>query len=273
MGPYKKINKAITAGKRLVRKRYNIGKKKKGGINMMQVAKDAAMLVKTLNAEKKIWTITAGNTLANAVGVGQVNVNNTGSQVFDISPLVLQNVTATGRTGDSIKFTSAYFQFMVAQQAFATIRNTLSIELWHYNGGSVIGQNDFLTHLYKPTVFSGVIDFQSPRNEDYMGDFRLIRRKRVVLDPDSVNSAKTVRYINIPVSFNRGKGHHVRYTGSDITNNPLVDIANGRSQLFLIYRCESGNRNATVSTANVPITTGSSGMEVSASYTMYYYDN
>jgi len=272
--PSKFIKKTIRAGKRFVKKRYNIGKGKKGGLNVARIAKDAAMIVRTLNAEKKIWAIAAGNQLSTGQAVGQVNGNNSGTRCYDITPLLEQGVTATTRNGDSVKFTSAYFQFMVSQQTANVIANKLSIELWHYNGGSPISEADFLAALYQPTVFSSVTDFQSARNIDRLGDMRMIRKMVVRLEGDTTNNALNVRYVNMPIKFNKGKGHHIRYTGATITNNPLVDIVNGRSQLFLVYRAESGNRStATASTLNVPITAINTGLFVQASYTMYFYDN
>lgn len=267
------IKKTVKAGKRFVKQRYNIGGKKKGGLNIQAIAQDVAGLARMINAEKKIYSISSSNELALAVGVGQVNATVSGTRIFDISPLIEQNVSASGRTGDSLKITSAYFQFMVSQQANCVIGNRCSIELWHYNGGAVISVADVATHLFKPTVFSTVIDYQSARNEDFIGDFRLARRMVVNIPAEQVSGSRTVRYINMPIKFNKGKGHHIRYTGSTITNNPLTDIANGRSQLFLIYRAESGNRSSVVSTLNVPQTGITTGLEVTASYTMYYYDN
>jgi hypothetical protein len=268
------VKKTVRSGMRNVRKRYNIGKGKKGRLNIGRIAKDAAMIVRTLNAEKKIWAIGAGNQLATGQAVGQVNGNNSGTRVYDITPLLTQGVTAETRNGDSVKFTSAYFQFMVSQQTANVISNKLSIELWHYNGGSPISEADFLAATYAPTVFSTVTDYQSPRNIDRLGDMRLARKMVVSLDADQTNNSTSVRYINMPIKFNKGKGHHVRYVGSAIANNPLTDIVNGRSQLFLVYRAESGNRsNATASTLNVPITAINTGVFVQASYTMYFYDN
>lgn len=272
--PSKFIKKTIRAGKRFVKKRYNIGKGKKGGLNVARIAKDAAMIVRTLNAEKKIWAIAAGNSLSTGQAVGQVNGNSSGTRCYDITPLLEQGVTATTRNGDSVKFTSAYFQFMVSQQTANVISNKLSIELWHYNGGSPISEADFLAATYQPTVFSTVTDYQSARNIDRLGDMRMIRKMIVRLDGDTTNNALNVKYVNMPIKFNKGKGHHVRYVGSTITNNSLTDIVNGRSQLFLIYRAESGNRStATASTLNVPITAINTGLFVQASYSMYFYDN
>jgi len=265
--------KTLTAGKRFVKKRYNIGKGKKGGLNVPAIAKDVASLAMMINAEKKLFSITAANALA-STAVAQVNVNASGTRLFDITPLIAEGTSATTRNGDSIKFVSAYFQFMVSQQTSTSVGNKVSIELWHYNGGAVISEADALTALYQPTVFSSVIDYQSSRNIDKLGDFRMIRKMIVNVPAEQTSGVNVVKYVNMPIKFNKGKGHHVRYSGSTITNNPLTDLANGRSQLFLVYRAESGNRNTgTASTLNVPIVATATGLIVQASYTMYYYDN
>ena len=264
------MKKAVRSGKRAVKSRYGIGKNRK--LNTGRIAKDVARLAMMINAEKKTFSITGQNELA-LVGVGQVSANSTGARIFDVTPLITQGATAESRNGDSLKLVSAYFQFMIAQQTAGQVANKASIELWHYNGGAPIAVGDALASIYQPTVFSTVIDYQSARNIDKMGDWRLARKMIVSLEGEQVAGTKTCKYVNMPLKFNRGKGHHVRYSGSTISNNPLTDLANGRSQLFLVYRVESGNKSATVSTLNVPITSITTGLEISTSYTMYYYDN
>lgn len=267
----KTVNKVGGAGIKYVKNRYGFGKNK--AINTGAIAKDVARLAMMINAEKKIYSITAQNQLASQA-VGQCTANNTGTRIYDITPLLEQGITANTRNGDSVKFVSAYMQFCVSQQTSTAIANKCSIELWHYNGGSPIAEADALTALYQPTVFSTVIDYQSARNIDRLGDFRLIRRMVVSVPGEQLSGNNSVKYINMPVKFNKGKGHHVRYVGPNITNNPLTDIVNGRSQLFLVYRAESGNRNlSTASTLNIPIQAVATGLIVQASYSMYYYDN
>jgi len=267
------VKQAVKGAKRFVKKRYNLGKKKKGSINVGALAQDVAKMAMMINAEKKVYAITANNTLGQNVGVGQVSANVSGTRVFDITPLISQGATAETRNGDSIKLHSAYFQFMVSQQTNGAVANRCSIEIWHNNGGALLSETDFLNALYQPTVFSSVIDYQSTRNIDRMGDFRLARKMIVSLPSEEISGQKTVRYVKMPLKFNRGKGHHIRYSGSTIVNNPLTDLINGRSQLFLVYRAEHGNRSGTVSTLNVPITDQSTGLVVQSSFTMYYYDN
>ena len=266
----KVVRSGLRAGKKAVKIRYGIGKNR--ALNTGRIAKDVAKLAMMINAEKKTYSITAQNELA-LVGVGQVSANLTGARVFDITPLITQGVTAESRNGDSVKLHSAYFQFMVSQQTAGQVANKVSIEMWHYNGGAVLNVADALASLYQPTVFSTVIDYQSARNIDKMGDWRLGRKMIVSLEGEQVAGTKTCKYVNMPLKFNRGKGHHIRYSGSTITNNPLTDLANGRSQIFLVFRVESGNKSATISTLNVPITALTTGLDISTSYTMYYYDN
>jgi len=271
--PPKFLKKAVKAGKRFVKKRYNIGGKKKGPLNVGALAADVAKMAMMINAEKKVYAITAQNVLGQPVGVGQVSANVTGTSCFDITPLISQGVTAETRNGDSIKLHSAYFQFMVSQQLNGIVGNKACIELWYNNGGAVVSASDALAAIYQSTVFSTVIDYQSSRNIDKMGDWRLARRLVVPLPGEQIAGTKPCKYVNMPIKFNRGKGHHVRYAGATIANNPLTDLANGRSQLFLIYRAETGNKSSTLSTLNVPQTGAQTGIDITASFTMYYYDN
>jgi len=259
------VKRAVRGAKRVVKKRYNIGKKKRGGVNTGAIAADVMKLMSMVNAEKKIYTLALQSN-----SVGQVRINATGAQCFDITPMMGQGTDQFTRNGISVKLHSQLWQFQVIQQSAALSGNTIHIEMW-YNSGPTRDQATLLTDMYEPSIFSGVIDMTSTRNPDHFKDYRLLRKvSRKLHDPayagDLVNSTFT-----IPIKFNRGKGHHIRYTGSGFTNY-LNDVQAG--QIFIIMRTNNGNSSpTTASTLPVVVTGINTGLTVKWANKTWFYDN
>jgi hypothetical protein len=275
---YKKkggVGKKVGFGKKFARsgKKYiGVGKQRTLNVGgMLTDAKKLVSLANMLNAEKKILSIGAGNILATGQIVGQVNQNITGATAYDITPMMPQGSGVSDRTGNSVKLHSAYYQFQVQQQS-ASVQTPLNIriEMWS-NPGITQDPADLLGRLYVPNVFTGIIDYNSARNPDHYNDYRCIMRKTVHLPVDSLAGQLMTKQFAVPFKFNRGKGHHIRYTGSGYTN-PLTDVKAG--QFFMVYFCSVGNLNPTlVSTLNVPVTAVSTGAQIKFSSRTFYYDN
>jgi hypothetical protein len=259
------VKRAVKSAKRFVKKRYNIGKKKRGGPNTGQIAADVMKLMTMVNAEKKIYNLPLQSNL-----VAQVAINLTGAQCFDVTPMMAQGADQFQRNGISIKLHSQLWQIQIQQSSGALSGNTLHMELW-YNSGPTRDQATLLTDMYDPSIFSGVIDMTSTRNPDHFKDYRLLRKfSKKLHDPayagDLVNATFT-----IPIKFNRGKGHHLRYTGAGYTNY-LADVQSG--QIFLIMRADNGNRSpSTASTLPVAVTAVSTGILVKWANKTWFYDN
>lgn len=270
-GPRKKVGflrKAARSAKRFVKRRYGIGKKRT--LNVGQMASDVARLATMINAEKKILSIGSANGLATGQNVGQVASNNTGAQCYDLTPLLPQGSGVSDRTGNSIKLHSSYFQFQVQQQSSAVITPLkVRIEMWS-NPSIVQDQSDLLSRLYVPNPFTGIIDYNSARNPDHFNDYRRIMLKTCYLPVDSITGQLMTKQFAVPFRWNRGKGHHVRYTGTGFTNY-LNDVKAG--QFFLVYFCDVGNSSGVASTLNVPVLTPATGATIKMSYRHYYYDN
>ena len=147
---------------------------------------------------------------------------------------------------------------------------TLFFELW-YNNGMTMDKGVALNSIYQPSIFSGVIDTTSTREPNHMNDFTMYYKKRIYLPADALSGVNSTKTLSIPLKINKGKGRHVRYTGSGSTNY-LTDIQNG--QMFIIIRCENGNANSTTaSTLPVSITGTNTGIRMRASWKQWYYDN
>ena len=249
---------------RAVKSRY--GLKKKQNLNTNRIAKDVAKLAMMINAEKKY----VNQTLVTSY-IGQVNVNLTGAICLDVTPMMSEGASENQRNGISVKLHSQFWQCQLQQEVFATIGNRLILELW-YNNGSTEDQSIALTNIYQPSIFSGVIDSTSTRNPDHMNDYTLALRRRIYLGADQTASANPVKTFGVPVKFNKGKGRHIRYTGTG-SSNYLTDVQNG--QMLLILRAENGNASgSTASTlTGIAVTGVSTGMIMKYSWKTWYYDN
>jgi len=270
-GPRKKVGflgKAARSAKRFVKRRYGIGKKR--SLNVPQIARDVASLATMINAEKKILSIGSANTLAVGQNIGQVNANVSGALCFDLTPMMPQGSGVSDRTGNSIKLHSSYFQFQCQTQANTQQSIKVRIELWS-NPGLVQDQAVVMSNLYVSNPFTGIIDFNSARNPDHFNDYRKLMTRTVYLPADNFAGQTMAKQLAVPFKWNRGKGHHVRYTGTGSTNY-LNDVKAG--QLFLLYFADCGNSNiTTASTLPVGFAAAATAANIKMSYRHYYYDN
>ena len=248
-----------------------VGKKRTLNVGgMLNDAKKLVSLANMMNAEKKILSIGGANLLAVGQTVGQVNTNVSGALAYDLTPMMPQGSGVSDRTGNSIKLTSSYFQFEVRQAIANNSATVVRIEMWS-NPGIVQDQADLLSRLYVANPFTGIIDYNSARNPDHFNDYRCLTRKTCYLPADQISGTVTTKQFAVPFKWNRGKGHHVRYTGTGSTNY-LTDVKAG--QFFIVYFSSNGNSNTvTASSLSVPITAINTAPLIKMSYRHYYYDN
>jgi len=260
------LKKAVRGAKRFVKKRYNVGGKKKGGPNTGQIVKDVMSLMSMVNAEKKINNIGVIQST-----VGQVSgASSSGTLSLDVTPMMAQGADQFQRNGISIKLHTQLYQIQLSQMTASTCANTFCFELW-LNKGSVIDQATAVSQIYDPSVFSGIIDMTSSRNADHFNNYSLIRRVKKRLSDPSYAGDLTNSTFTVPIKFNRGKGHHIRYTGTGSTNY-LTDVQSG--QILLVCRADNGNRaTASVSTLPVAIKASNTGINFTWAVKTWYYDN
>lgn len=260
------IKKFVSKAKKYVKKRYNVGGKRPAkSVNTAQITADVMKLMSMVNAEKKLNNI---GTISSPVG--QVAGNITGTLCLDVTPMMAEGADQFTRNGISIKLHTQLWQIQLSQQSGATCANTFTFELW-LNKGPVLDQATLLAQVYDPSVFSGVIDITSTRNPDHFKDYQLIRKiKRKLTDPSYAGDLTNTTF-TVPVKFNRGKGHHIRYTGTGSTNY-LTDVQAG--QIFIICRADNGNRHAVnISTLPVAIKALNTGITFNWAVKTWYYDN
>lgn len=264
MGLYKKAKKA---GVKKAKARYY--NKNKGRFKTGTIIKDAIKAYTMLNAEKKF--VAQGIT---EIDLGQVDGNASGGRQYDVTPLLTQGTTANTRNGNSVKLTSSFFQFQIVGMVATISKIKLFVDFYLVKGtplGAITnnGSSVPMTDIYDPTIFSGVIDGTSTRNQDHYSDYQLLRSHKCTLMNESLAGEINTMTFGIPMKYNRGKGHHVRYNGNTGTS---TDLANG--QIVMLLRADVGNRNSvSTSTQNIPIKGVSSGMLVRWSVKHWFYDN
>nr|WAE42348.1 MAG: capsid protein [Cressdnaviricota sp.] len=253
--------KTYNKAKKVVKKRYFSGKgysKPK----MVQMAKDVSMLKGLVNAEKKRYIINSTTPLL----VAQLNGNSSGNAILDVTPIPTEGVTYSTRNGASIKLHSALFRFQIYQQVNRISPMKLKFYLFYVKGlPQSTGSMNLL--VANPFISGAINDYNSNRNVDFFGEYQIIKTWTVSLKDENVANDTTIKEIQIPIKFNKGKGHHIRFNGD---NN---SVANGQIALFMVG--DSGNISAvTVSTITpVPITGLLTGCNINYNFTYYYYDN
>lgn len=198
--------------------------------------------------------------------VGQVDgLNAQGFFMLDMTPVVSQNAGVSGRVGADIDVVSANLRFQFYQMS-ATYQNVkLKYHLVYIPRNCENSLSLIQTQMFQNNGFNGIIDYNSPRNPDYMGTYKILRTGYVNLptDPASVTTQTTIKETRMGFKFK--KPLTVKYSAN--TNS----IAQGR--FLLIVFADSGNKNGTTaSTLNVPVKEVNTGVNFNYMIDYYYTD-
>lgn len=259
----KYVRKLFKKAKKAVKKRYTAksgGRKYTGGARVGKMAKDIMYLKSVLNPEKKRDSYRIENT-----AVGQCNGNLDGAYFFDCTPVISQGITSNTRNGASVKLHSSmyHFQFTQSVGTIADIRGV--IEMWKITGEPYSGFTWFNEH-WEANPFTGVRDINSQTNPDNFMKGKCIARKYFSVKADQTAGVKTLSDVKMPILYNKGQGHHLRY------NKDTNTIENG--QTYLVIRTDRGNiSGSSVSTLNVPDVNINTGLLMQFNAVNYYYDN
>lgn len=275
---YGKAKKLARKGAKFVRKRYTAkpgGRKATGGLRVAKMAKDILYLKSVLNPEKKRFEFATATTNS----VGQLNQiagsYSEGRYFYDCTPTPSQGITYSTRNGASIKLHSTMWQFQFVQQASAVSDVKLIVEIFKITGEPYTGFN-FFQERYAVNPFirevisgaiAGIRDYNSQLNPDNFMKGTLVARRKVTIKADPTTSAKMITDLKIPIKYNKGQGHHIRFDKD--TNN----VESG--QLYLVIRADRGNIG-TVAASNitgVPDVAPATGVDFLWNKVDYYYDN
>ncbi|MEO5351376.1 MAG: hypothetical protein H7836_17300 [Magnetococcus sp. YQC-3] len=236
--------------------------------NWANIAKDVALLKEVINSEKKRFRYASSAQQA----VSQVSGNASGHWVFDMTPTPVQGASLSQRNGASVKLHSTYAKFQFYQQGSATGPIRLRMYAILVKGDPAplaTVTNEFLAPnqwiFNQNTVL--IRDYNSQRNPDFYGDYKVLGTKNMTIRPDSFSGQTQIRDMVMKLKYNRGKGHHLRWDGDTNT------LSGG--QLVLLCVADSGNQSgATASTLNgIPIVGTLTGCVFNYDIQHYYYDN
>lgn len=197
---------------------------------------------------------------------GQVNGNIAGYSLSDITPLVSQNDGYNNRTGSKVSICSMSVRFQFWQQASVQQNISLKYHIIYIPNNNENSLSLMMTQMYQNNPFSGIIDYNSSRNPDYMKSYKIIRTGRCYLPQDSTTSTaqSIVKESRIGIKLKKP----ITLSYSQNTNN----VAQGRFMLLVFANCGNSNTSTTCTLANVPVTGTSTGVYYNMAYDTYYYD-
>lgn len=249
--------KAVKAVKTITGNRYGRGTKQIISKGMPQMAKDIMRLKTLLNVEKK-----QKEDFFSSI-CGQVNVNNTGSSVTDITPIFTEGVGYTQRTGRSIKLTGATLHWQFQEQNAQLVRNKMTIYIVRVIGNPFTSASTFIAEFFDKNPLSTVVDYYSDRNPQNFKQFKILSKRNVTMYADQQTTTGRVVSCKMRLKLS----HHVKY------NDDLNTVVDG--QIYAVVVCENGNCNvATASTlTEIPITAANTGLQVRMYQRFYAVDN
>lgn len=258
---YSYAKKAAITARRAIQNRY-IYKKSGYTPKIQTIARDLYVLKKMVNAEKKRLKVTQ-STLQT---VGQVNNNNSGHFLLDLTPPIAQNGnTYNGRSGNSVKWVSSFLDFNFQSQSSHQQETIITFHIVEVIGQPYSTMTDILGKYIQGNSFTSgsIYDSYGDRDVDYFKNFRVLKKQNVKIDSDTVSSLQISKRIRIPLKFNN---RHIRWS--------LDTSSVSEGQVFLLITCNNGNAGGSASTVtNVYPTSSNSGFNFVYEFNHYYFDN
>jgi len=262
-----------------LKKRYKAkpgGRKSTGGVRVAKMAKDIMYLKSVLNPEKKRFEEATGS--VNPVGQvnGIVGSYSDGRYFYDCTPKPTQGVTFNTRNGASIKLHSSMWHFQFVQEASCVSDVKLCVEIFRITGepytpATFTFYNErYLVNPFIRDTVSGtttIRDLNSQVNPDNFMKGQCIARRTIRVRADQTTGAKMITDLKLPIKYNKGQGHHVRYDKDSQT------VESG--QLYLVIRADRGNIGTTAisNLSGVPDVAPQTGISMLWNRVDYFYDN
>lgn len=238
-----------------------------------KVAKDVAgltasvaMIMSRLNVEKNYVDrdVITGS-------LGQVNVNDDGVNILDITPQVSQGDGQGQRQGNSLKVTGISLPLQISGQIGCLngrrIRLTL-LRVRSANNG--VTPAEAWRQYMDINPLNGLRDFNAPKNyrAGSHDGVTCIRSATYTLKPPAILQGGTMdtEQSCFSTKFNVKLQEVFRYAlNGDTTPDGL--------RYYLVLQCDAGNSGATASTLDVPVKIDQSGIEYRLSQRSWYVDN
>lgn len=272
----------VSYAKRVGRKVYKAtGYKnpyKKGRLSSSRVVKQVPKLLRdmykvkqSLNVEKKRLNITSvGETLT----IAQVNSNQSGHYLFDMTPQPNNGTGYNERIGNQIKVVATHIDFQFTAQSNCTAGNKIKVQLVQVVGIPYSTISDVMGKFVIPTKFittsgggpASIYDAYSDRQKDYYKSFRVLRTKMFYMPKEDSNVQELPsKRCTFGCKFKGG----LKVT----TLKDQPDIAKG--QVFLLITCSRGNSSlgSASSLINNVDSRIQSGINMAYEMTHYFVDN
>lgn len=250
--------------------RYGIGKGK-GGLKMLQIAKDLEMVKSRLNVEKKFVD---ADVMTSSVGQCAQNVD--GAYYRDMSPIIPQGVGENQRVGNSIKLTglSIPLQFRGMSNTFGARKLRISVLKVKTADNNVTAIEAFQRVWDQNVVVqNGVRDYNAPRayrNAKTDGISVIYSRTHYVKAPSIESGSASLDDFecgHLTTRINLKLNDVIRFDSNGST-------APGGTKYILVIQCDVGNIDLTTpSTLDVPVQKEASALFLWHGTRYWFVDN
>ena len=244
--PYKR-----TFGSRTPRQAMNVTFKQYD-----KAIKEIKEIKERLNVEKKYKDADVSTD-----SVGQVNHNGDGYVVYDVTPSITQGIDGDERVGNSLKMTGLTFPIQLSQQVSCFGARKVRVSLLRVTSAdNGVTGTEAVEDFWDTNPLTGVRDINAPRayRNSKTDGIKCLRTARVHV-PAPVTDAATAGTVDNTET--NSKTFRVSVKLQDIFRyNASSDTAPDGLRYYLVFQCDTGNKSASNSGLDVPVTTNSSGL-------------
>lgn len=250
-------------------KRVPLRKKYSKSTGVKALAKRVSNLVRQFKPEKKTYLLNSPPGAGGAYPLGQLNGTSSGGGYlgFDISCSPGQGTLGSSRNGNEIQMTSAYYQFQFIQQSACTSPVKVKMYWFSVQGYPQSNPTGVVTALFNPNPFTNqtIYDAHSSLDSNYLGNFKLIKTKTVIVGADNYSGLTQIKTVNVGLKLK--KPITVRFTGdgSNIQTEGWV---------YLVIMADNGNCSTSVvgTASNVANTAINTGLLMNYNFITYFTD-
>lgn len=232
--------------------------------DVLALTKTVGMLASRLNVEKKnqsVDVITAS--------VGQVFDSSTGNLLADVTPAILQGTDSNNRIGNSLKLTGMNFPIQFSSQTSCFNARRIRVELFRVlDADNSVSASTIFNDYYDANPLNGLRDMNAPRKyaTQKQNGIKCIRRAYYNLRSPQMSVSGSGEISSLSVNFAVKLQDILRY---DTSANTHPD----GTRYFIAFTCDAGNCGTATSTADVPVTTSNTGVEVRLAQKYWWVDN
>lgn len=240
----------------------------KSAVNVKKLSKQVLRIKNDMKRQNEVKELTPVDIYANTVG--QVDANNSGARVFNLSAMSMPSGVNDGeRIGIKVKLIGMSFRFQLNQQAVASLANRIIIDFYRTPDFQSADAN-LRDQLYDTDSISGVVDANSTRNHPFIkskfnptGIHELIGSKSVYVRRDDVTGQSHVMDFKYFIKQNT----ILHYNG------PSTQVPQNY-RFFIVCRAQTGNRSGTTASTlpNLPTGATETGVLLRFQTTCYYVD-